>query len=42
VAWVRERLEYVQSIFPRLVERAHQAGGTVSGGEQQMRALDGR
>jgi branched-chain amino acid transport system ATP-binding protein len=29
----------VRSLFPRLAERADQAGGTLSGGEQQMLAL---
>ena len=32
-------LERVFSIFPRLKERAHQRGGTLSGGEQQMLAI---
>ena len=32
-------LEYVFSIFPRLKERIAQAGGTLSGGEQQMLAI---
>lgn len=36
---VEERLEYVYSLFPRLKERYHQAGGTLSGGEQQMLAI---
>jgi len=39
-------LERVYSMFPRLKERQHQRGGTLSGGEQQMlaiaRALMGR
>ena len=34
-----EDLEKVYSLFPRLKERAHQAGGTLSGGEQQMCAI---
>jgi branched-chain amino acid transport system ATP-binding protein len=29
----------VYALFPRLAERRHQAGGTLSGGEQQMLAL---
>ena len=32
-------LEYVFSLFPRLRERARQAAGTMSGGEQQMLAI---
>lgn len=32
-------LEYCFSIFPRLKERLAQAGGTLSGGEQQMLAI---
>jgi len=35
---VREDLEYVFSIFPRLRERNRQVAGTLSGGEQQMLA----
>ncbi len=42
----REDLERVFTLFPRLRERVRQAGGTLSGGEQQMlaigRALMGR
>ena len=34
-----EREEYVFSRFPRLKERLKQAGGTLSGGEQQMLAI---
>ena len=34
-----ERREYVFSLFPRLKERIEQAGGTLSGGEQQMLAI---
>lgn len=34
-----ERREYVFSLFPRLKERLNQAGGTLSGGEQQMLAI---
>jgi len=34
-----EDLEKVCSIFPRLRERLHQRGGTLSGGEQQMLAI---
>ncbi len=32
-------LEYCYTIFPRLKERMKQAGGTLSGGEQQMLAI---
>jgi branched-chain amino acid transport system ATP-binding protein len=32
----RERIEQMMEIFPRLRERATQAAGTMSGGEQQM------
>jgi branched-chain amino acid transport system ATP-binding protein len=32
-------LEHVFSLFPRLKERIHQKGGTLSGGEQQMLAM---
>ena len=32
-------LEYVFTLFPRLKERIHQRGGTLSGGEQQMLAM---
>jgi len=35
----QERLEEVFSLFPRLKERLNQAGGTLSGGEQQMLAV---
>ena len=42
----QEDLERVYQLFPRLLERSTQAGGTLSGGEQQMlaigRALMGR
>jgi branched-chain amino acid transport system ATP-binding protein len=34
-----EDLEKVYSLFPRLKERVNQAGGTLSGGEQQMLAI---
>jgi branched-chain amino acid transport system ATP-binding protein len=34
-----EDLERVYSLFPRLKERSAQAGGTLSGGEQQMLAI---
>ncbi|WP_099023174.1 ABC transporter ATP-binding protein [Mycolicibacterium palauense] len=35
----RERLDWVLETFPRLAERRHQVGGTLSGGEQQMLAI---
>jgi branched-chain amino acid transport system ATP-binding protein len=36
---IEKDLEYNFSIFPRLKERIKQAGGTLSGGEQQMLAI---
>ena len=36
---ISEDLEWVYSLFPRLKEREWQAGGTLSGGEQQMLAV---
>ena len=38
-AGVREDLDKVLALFPRLKERLNQAGGTLSGGEQQMLAM---
>lgn len=38
-AEVERDFERVFSIFPRLKERSHQLGGTLSGGEQQMLAV---
>lgn len=38
-AEMAEDLDRVYSLFPRLKERAAQAGGTLSGGEQQMLAM---
>ena len=38
-AEVRERLEAVYTLFPRLLERRTQSAGWLSGGEQQMLAL---
>lgn len=35
-AKVRERIDYVYDLFPRLGERAKQEAGTMSGGEQRM------
>jgi branched-chain amino acid transport system ATP-binding protein len=36
---IKEDLDYVFSLFPRLLEREWQMGGTLSGGEQQMLAV---
>ncbi len=36
---VRKDMDWVFALFPRLRERAWQAGGTLSGGEQQMLAV---
>lgn len=36
---VKEDFERVLKLFPRLKERLHQFGGTLSGGEQQMLAM---
>ena len=38
-AGIRADKEYVYSLFPILSERRSQAGGTLSGGEQQMLAI---
>ncbi len=38
-AEVKKDMEYVFDLFPILAERRHQAGGTLSGGEQQMLAM---
>jgi branched-chain amino acid transport system ATP-binding protein len=38
-AEVRKDLERILERFPRLNERKHQLGGTLSGGEQQMLAV---
>ncbi len=35
----RESLDWILETFPRLAERRGQVGGTLSGGEQQMRAI---
>jgi branched-chain amino acid transport system ATP-binding protein len=37
--WFEQDLEHVFTLFPRLKERMHQRGGTLSGGEQQMLAI---
>jgi branched-chain amino acid transport system ATP-binding protein len=42
VVWQRSRasrLNHVYQLFPRLQERRHQRGGSLSGGEQQMLAV---
>jgi branched-chain amino acid transport system ATP-binding protein len=39
VATMRETIEDVTKLFPRLGERMSQEGGTLSGGEQQMLAI---
>ncbi len=36
---IKEDLNYVFDLFPRLAERLSQLGGTMSGGEQQMLAM---
>ena len=36
---IKKDVEYVLDLFPILAERRHQAGGTLSGGEQQMLAI---
>ena len=36
---IKERMERAFTYFPRLKERIHQMGGTMSGGEQQMLAI---
>ncbi|MEA2084064.1 MAG: ABC transporter ATP-binding protein [Thermodesulfobacteriota bacterium] len=36
---IKKDLEYTFDLFPILAERRHQAGGTLSGGEQQMLAI---
>ena len=38
-AKIRQAMEYVFSLFPRLEERQKQLAGTMSGGEQQMLAM---
>jgi branched-chain amino acid transport system ATP-binding protein len=38
-AEVKKDLDYIFALFPILAERRHQAGGTLSGGEQQMLAI---
>jgi branched-chain amino acid transport system ATP-binding protein len=36
---VKEDIDRIMALFPRLKERRHQLGGTLSGGEQQMLAM---
>ncbi len=36
---IKQDIEYIFSLFPILAERSSQAGGTLSGGEQQMLAI---
>ncbi|HKK90273.1 MAG TPA: ABC transporter ATP-binding protein [Desulfobacteraceae bacterium] len=36
---IKEDMDYIFELFPILAERRHQAGGTLSGGEQQMLAI---
>ncbi|MDX2290197.1 MAG: ABC transporter ATP-binding protein [Hyphomicrobiaceae bacterium] len=38
-AFFEPDLERVTTLFPRLAERLHQSGGTLSGGEQQMLSI---
>lgn len=38
-ALIHQRKEAAFAMFPRLAERRHQKGGTLSGGEQQMLAI---
>jgi len=36
---IKQDLEWIFTLFPRLAERKNQLGGTLSGGEQQMLAI---
>jgi len=36
---IKRDIEYIYELFPILADRRHQAGGTLSGGEQQMLAI---
>jgi branched-chain amino acid transport system ATP-binding protein len=38
-AAIRERIDHVFALFPRLEQRKNQVAGTLSGGEQQMLAI---
>ncbi len=38
-AEIKRDMEYIFELFPILAQRRHQAGGTLSGGEQQMLAI---
>lgn len=39
ISGIRSDLEYIFDLFPILAQRRRQAGGTLSGGEQQMLAI---
>lgn len=39
IAGIRSDLDYIFDLFPILAQRRRQAGGTLSGGEQQMLAI---
>ena len=36
---IKRDIDYIYELFPILADRRHQAGGTLSGGEQQMLAI---
>ena len=36
---LKNDIDYIYDLFPILAQRRHQAGGTLSGGEQQMLAI---
>jgi branched-chain amino acid transport system ATP-binding protein len=36
---LKDDIDYIYDLFPILAQRRHQAGGTLSGGEQQMLAI---
>ena len=38
---IKRDIEYIYELFPILADRRNQAGGTLSGGEQQMLAISG-
>ncbi|MDD2603620.1 MAG: ABC transporter ATP-binding protein [Desulfobacterales bacterium] len=38
-AAIEQDIDYIYELFPILAKRRHQAGGTLSGGEQQMLAI---
>ncbi|MCF8482431.1 MAG: ABC transporter ATP-binding protein [Rhodospirillum sp.] len=37
--WIRQRLDFVHALFPRVLERREQQASSLSGGEQQMVAI---